>query len=98
MPIPMRLHYRLLYLPDIKLFELKFDNKRWKIKPSEVEDIILHAQKQLMDATDATTEFTLKCPTVDINLVGVTSKDIFAQVLNYLVKVWESYKQYEKLA
>jgi hypothetical protein len=83
---------KLIYLPEVNKFQLNIDNKRWQITEDDVQKIINNGRKQLVDVTDVTTEFSLHTPHLTIQLRGVDSRNVFAQILNYIDKVWTSYQ------
>lgn len=88
----MKLFIRLIYLPDTKNFELTIAEKRWKIKAAEVTAMIDDARKQLVNATDAMTEFSLIVPKSRLILKDVNSRNGLAAIINYLDKVWLSFQ------
>lgn len=89
----IKLHFRLIFVPDKGLFELTFGNEQWYLKPDEIKEIIGNAKKELVDATDAMVSYELKTPNLTIVLNGVTSRDTYTQMVSYLDKVWTSFAQ-----
>lgn len=66
--------------------------KKWLMTAKETEQFIQKARKQLVDATDAMTDFILEPGDYTINLKGIASKDAFQAIVEYLEKVWDSFK------
>ena len=87
-----KFHIRLIFIPDSNKFQLTLGNRRWLFSPNDIKVIIDDARKQIVDATDAMTQFNLKTPELTIELKSVHSRNVFAQILNYLDKVWTSFQ------
>lgn len=66
--------------------------KKWLMTAIETEQFIQKARNQLVDVTDTSTEFVLEPGDYKINLKGITSRDAFQQIVEYLEKVWDSFK------
>lgn len=66
--------------------------KKWSMTAKETEQFIQNARKQLADATDCMTEFTLQPGDYTVDLKGTSSREVFKGVVDYLNKVWDSFK------
>lgn len=84
--------FRVRYIPESQDFEVICGPQTWHIKPEAMEKLVNHAKSQLADVTDVMTEFTLQVDTWKINLHGITSRKAFQGIVEYLDKVWDSYK------
>lgn len=67
-------------------------SKQWDLTALQIEQMVRNARKQLIDATDAMTEFNLEPGDYKINLKGVNSKQAFQAIVEYLEKVWNSFR------
>jgi len=95
-PEMVQIQFKLILNPESKLFELTAAgdslNKRWDLTAKETEQLIRNARSQLLDATDAITEYTLHTGDYEINLKGITSREAFQAIVEYLDKVWNSFR------
>ncbi len=67
--------------------------KQWELSATEAEQLVKMARQQLVDTTDATIQFTLQVKDYKINFNGIASKQAFEGIVDYLEKVWGSFKQ-----
>lgn len=65
---------------------------RFELTALETEQIVKNARNQLVDATDAMTEFTFKVKDYTMNFNGNDSRQAFQSLVEYLEQVWDSFK------
>ena len=66
--------------------------RRFKLTALETEQIVKNARKQLVDATDAMTEFVVEIQDYKMNFNGNNSRQAFQALVEYLEQVWDSFK------
>lgn len=82
-----------LLIKNVPMWETnKHLYKEWDLTASQTEQMVCNARKQLIDATDAITEYTLNPGDYNINLKGITSRPAFQAIVEYLEKVWSSFR------
>lgn len=95
--------FKLVLNPIKEHFELTIGQtgsptKQWVFNAKETELLVKNAKMQLVDLTDAMTEFVLSSGDCKINITGVKSTQVIQGIVEYLEKVWNSFTRSEYYA